>query len=357
MAKQASVNNSPATGAVAIFDLMTFLVASLAMEVLEASDGTTYEADVPTNGNPITGGGAGAGGMANANAWFRIREAGGAGGREWTFQRDNTNNTDWRVKFSALDGFTGGTPGATQTPSATDEHVIFGSGTDASPTHATMFTADGSYRWHLVGYDVAETGVYPWYAYATANGTGVPRTLIMVDSLESGTFPALVGTRATPTSGEPDPAIYVCAFDASTFNPFLLTASSAEWQDRTSPPGRAWYAMNGSNGETEAVVNMQAGAMGFSSSFGDRGAPANAASSDGFGVNPLSGEDQIFDMPYGRPAGLASNVHYKGMSGHIKISGVDRAYPDTTTQSGETWTYTVTDGFLLPFADGVAPLV
>ncbi len=302
-----------------------------------------------------SGGGAGAGGMANANAWFRIREPGGAGGREWTFQRDTVNNTDWRVKFSALDGFTGGTPGATQTPSAADEHVIFGSGTDASPTHTTLFPTDGTYRWHNVGFDVAEDGVYPWYAYSTINGTGVPRTLIMVDSLISGTYPALVGTRAAPTSGEPDPAVYLCAHDTLS-DPFILLANSTQWQDRTNPPGRAWYAMNGSNGETEAVVNMQAAALMFSTSFGDRGAPANAAGSDGFGANPLSGEDQLFDMPYGRPVALGSNPHFKGMSGHLRISGVDRTYPDTTTQSGETWVYTATDGLLLPFADGVTPL-
>ena len=163
MAKQASVNLTPATGAVAIFDLMTFLAATLGWVVLEASDGSTYEADVPTNGNPITGGGAGAGGMANANAWFRIREPGGAGQREWTFQRDATNNTDWRVKMSALDGFTGGTPGATQTPSnATDEQILHGSGTDAAPVHAALFEADGTYRWHLVGFDVAEDTVWPF---------------------------------------------------------------------------------------------------------------------------------------------------------------------------------------------------
>lgn len=355
MAKQASVNLTPATGAVAIFDLMTFLVTALGFVVQEASDGSSYEADVPANGNPITGGGSGAGGLANANAWFRIQEPPTGGSREWVFQRDATNNTDWRVKVSALDGFVGGTPDATEVPSAVDEDVMHGSGTDAVPVHAALFEADGTYRWHLVGFDVAEDTVFPWYAFTSETGTGVPRTLIMVEALAAGSFPPLVGTRAAPTTGEPDAAIYVCAHDAAGSDPFIVDDTAGQWQN-SSPPGRGWYAMNGSNGETQELVFWQASSIFYSQASADVGAPASVASSDGFGVNPLTGQDQLFPTFFGRPLGLVQNVMGKGMSSHVRISGVDRSYPDTATEGGETWVYTAALGLLLPFDDGVTPL-
>lgn len=351
MAKQATVNSVPATGAVAIFELVDFLVSSLGFVQVDGSDGTTY----PTT---ITSGAAGAGGLGNANAWVRVREAAGGGNREWVFQRDASNNTDWRVKVSALDGFSGGTPGATQVPSATDEDVILGSGTDASPTHVALFDTDGSYRWHLIGFDVAEDTVYPWYAFAAETGTGVPHTLIMVESLETGTYPALVGTRSAPTSGDSDAAVYCCRYDGGAgAENFQIFSGSGTWQDRTNPPGRCWYAMNGTNGETEALADIQASAIYYSTSFGDGGAPANTSSTDGFGIQPYSGQDQLFPTFFGRPAGLSTQVHGKGMSAHVRISGVDRSYPDTATIAGETWCYTATSGILIPFADGVTPLL
>jgi hypothetical protein len=367
MAKQANVNLLPATGASAIFELMDFLVSSLAWVVLEASDGTTYEADVPANGNPITGGGSGANGLGNANAWFRIREpnanvnpASGGIAREWTFQRDSgANDEDWRVKVSALDGFIGGTPGATQTPSAVDEDIIFGGGTDAAPTHTTMLPNDGTYRWHLVGFDIAENGVFPFYAWSADSGTGNTKALIFQEALLTDSFPALVGTRAAPTSGEPDPALYCCAYSTTAGLKFSLSSSSQAWQDRTNPPGRAWFAMNGSNGNTEAWTNWQFGDHGYSSSFGDIGAPGYAAGTDGYGPNPLSGEDELFPVAVARPAGLSSDVAFKGLTSHIRISGVSRQYPDTATVSGETWAYSTQNNggaILLPFADGVVPL-
>lgn len=353
MAKQTNVNLNPTTGAVAMFEWSDFLVSSLGFEILEESDGSTYEADVPTNGRVITSGAGGAGGFANANAWTRIREPGGAGGREWTVQRDTANNTDWRIKFSSLDGFTGGSPGATQTPSAADEHVIFGSGSDASPTHTTFFGADGTYRFHLVGFDVAEDGVYPWYAFATVGG--VPRTLWFVDSLDPDSYPALVGTRAAPTTGEPDPAMYVAAYHTGTpGSPFLVLPSSQQWGDRNNPPGRAWFAMNGSNGNTEAIANYSILSLQGSASFGDLAYPADAAGTDGLGPHPLDGSDVVVPVQYARTLGQATNVGPKGVSAHIKMKGVDRSYPDTLDISGERFVYA--GHLLLPFENGATPL-
>ena len=360
MAKQTSVNNSPATGVVAIFDLMTFMELH-GWVVLEDSDGTTYEADVPANGHQVTSSGAGAGGLQNSNAWFRIREPNGnvnplSGGiaREWIFQADSASNwRQWNVWHSALDGFIGGAPTATVPPTATDQIQIFDRAND-------LFPVDNTYRWHMVLYDVAEDGVYPFYAYSAINGTGLCITLIMQESLQAGSYPALVGTRAAPTSGEPDPALYCCSYNASGIN-FTVSGSTQGWQATTTAPVQHWYAMNNSNGATQAYTQIQGAVLMYNQASSHIGVPANTTGADGLGVNPLSGEDQLFPVYMARPAGLSTNVIGKGMTSHIRISGVDRTYPSTATIAGERWTYTNSvsgtgGGILLPFEDGTAPL-
>lgn len=71
----------------------------------------------------------------NTRAWFRISNP---DGREMTFQTTDTNGRNVRWKYSQSAGFIGGTPDANTTPSATDEVITRGGGTDASPTGATL---------------------------------------------------------------------------------------------------------------------------------------------------------------------------------------------------------------------------
>jgi hypothetical protein len=128
---------APATGGYAMYAFLTALVAQ-GWNRKSDSDGTTYD----PAGAKLTHGGSGAKGLGNANAWFRVQGAAG-GPFEWCIQR-GADNTQWRIK-SALNAFTGGSPGATQTPSAAGEVIRLGGGTDASPTFATLFPADATY--------------------------------------------------------------------------------------------------------------------------------------------------------------------------------------------------------------------
>jgi hypothetical protein len=125
--------------------------------VPSSSDGTTYNAA----GDQITSAGAGAGGMANNFAWFRIRSAGGQ--LEMIFQRASGTST-FRLKLGRA-AFTAGAPSATQTPataSSSDEIVALGGGTDAAPTFANIATAvnsrmklcvdDENARFYLIGF-------------------------------------------------------------------------------------------------------------------------------------------------------------------------------------------------------------
>jgi hypothetical protein len=337
MTKQASVNGLPATGSIAMYDLMEFLRASLGFTITISGDGlAAYDntgVDVFTNG-----GVAGANGMGNSNAHFTAQDPGGA--YEWCFQRATTD-INWEIVVSALDGFTGGN--ATTRPTATDEQVIHNA--NILPTNAT-------YRWHLVGFDAAEVGVYPWFAYATKTGTGIANTLIAHESLDPASYPALVGTRAAPTTGEPDPSIYIAGLGTSA-QPFLVTTSSGAWLS-TSPPCDAWYCMNGTNSQTEAFAFFQGSFYGASPSFAYDYAPADSASNDGIGPDPRDGSDPMLPMLVGRVAGLGSNVGHKGLTAHIRMKGTDREYPDTLDLSAERSVYI--GDFLLPFANSTTPL-
>jgi hypothetical protein len=187
MAYSYNNNLSPTGPDDAIFQLKAVLKTAL-WTVPASSDGTTYNAA----GDQITTAASGAGGMANTSAWFRIRSPAGAGGKEFTFQRGTTNNS-WRVKYSVTSGFTGGTPGITQTASATDEAIVMGGGTDASPTYNTnLFGITSGFRWHCAA-DGASP--YPFFACGYANGGGAPGAtnmpaLIVHDPMTSGTAEA-----------------------------------------------------------------------------------------------------------------------------------------------------------------------
>lgn len=88
-----------------------------------------------SSGKIFTGTGSGALGWNNNRGWARVRDP--AGRRELCIQHNAANGV--RIKISTDARFIGGSPSATVVPSATDERVLWGSGTDASPTLSTWF--------------------------------------------------------------------------------------------------------------------------------------------------------------------------------------------------------------------------
>jgi hypothetical protein len=321
------------------------VLKSTGWTVPASSDGTTYNAA----GDEITTGGSGAGGLANNRAWFRIQDP--DGGREFTFQRVNaTTNGQWRVKYSALDRFTGGSPAATVTPSATDEAVLFGAGTDASPTTSTaLFNTDGNIgRWHIITWDEANArGVWPFFAFATDPGSSPCDTLIMCESMDPDTVPALVGTRASPTTGDPDPCIVQAAYNGSS-GAFRFGSNTAGWTHGTTGP-RAWFGMNGTNGLTEAFVSMFAADYGVSSSqFSVLQGAAGA------GVNPYDSADEALPLWIGRSAGAGSQQGLKGACEHVRACCVLRSYPSTVNLASGAYVYV--EDALVPWEDGTTPL-
>lgn len=158
MARLFSVNNSPATCPEAIFNLKT-LLKTAGWTVTKSSDGLTYNA----SGDQISHGGTGANGMFNASAWFVIQIPGGT--RAFCLQRHNSGSYGnyWRLKYSKAAGFIGGSPGITRVPSATDEAVVVGGGTDESPSMIQLFyTADGTFRHNFFADNTAPYGFMSW---------------------------------------------------------------------------------------------------------------------------------------------------------------------------------------------------
>ena len=92
--------------------------------VISSSDG--YHS-FSINSNVLTSDGYGIGGFSNPKAWYVIGENDGY--QSYQFCVQTNGQKGYRVKFSKL-GFINGTPSLLQVPSASDEQVVLGGGTD-----------------------------------------------------------------------------------------------------------------------------------------------------------------------------------------------------------------------------------
>lgn len=288
---------TPATGAVAMFDLKTHL-KSVGHTVKSSSDATTYN----STGDQITSGASGASGWANNNAWVRIQSPDGY--REFTIQR-GTTNVLWRVKFSRAAKFTGGSPDATHTPSATDEAIIIGGGTDASPTFATTFGTDGGYRWN-VGADSAFP--YTFWSGSFLTGGGNPVAVLCQEYFLA----------AEPTDGN----LYMVVSGANA-NPF--TNANLSLQTRTT--GSTIRSLT-TLAATSPTTNIDVAAAAYW--FGNG---TQLLYPDTGGVsNPITGKDEVLPILWARSAAVA-NPGYKGVGTMIKWTSLSRSTGDTLTVS------------------------
>lgn len=295
---------TPATGAAAMFDFKEQLKVA-GWTVTRSSDGTTYNAA----GDQITLATSGAGGMANNSAWFVIQSPVGAGGQQFAIQRGTTNLV-WKIKRSRTAGFTGGSPSATQMPSATDEFTILGGGTDASPTFTGMFSVDGGiYRWN-VGADNASP--YGFWAASFPNGGGatpVTVTSMICDPLTSNEV----------TDADPNWLVFSTTLTAAlTFQQLGSESGSSITYRNTSQiisaaPGSSYAEFTGLNycyyaGQSLIVIPF-----------------AEA-------TNPITGNDEAFPIIVARRAAVAT-PGYKGITTLLRWIGTARSTGDTLTIS------------------------
>jgi hypothetical protein len=149
------------------------------------------------------------------------RPAGGAVyHRQFAIQRGTTNAT-WKIKYSARAGFTGGTPGPAEMPSATDEVIILGGGTDAIPTYGTLLPPDGSYRMQINIYD---GDLCPgFYLVTYPLGDPTVNAAFMMDALSPGSYPV----DSLGISQEQDPVVIYQNFGVNTLKAATLASETS----------------------------------------------------------------------------------------------------------------------------------
>jgi hypothetical protein len=181
MALTYSVNNTPATGAVAMYTLVALLITAGWTKVKD-SDGTTYS----SSGTQVTSGAAGANGLGNNSAWVNMKMPGS--NKSYTIQRNAAGvNTTWRIVYSPSVGFTSGTPSATQVPSASDGIIMLGGGTDAAPSFNALYQTDGGYRLECAADNASP---YGFWSIGFPTGSNIVNNVthaFVLDAMRTGT--------------------------------------------------------------------------------------------------------------------------------------------------------------------------
>jgi hypothetical protein len=340
MARTGTVNQSPATGAVAIYTVISQLVSSGWAKISD-SDGTTYS----SGGTQVTSGAAGAGGLGNSLAWFVLRDPGSR--RQFCFQKSSANNTQWRIKFSESAGFSGGSPGATRVPSATDEQVILGSGTDASPTMATLLNTDGGYRFHVISESAVVTGsnVYMFWFGTSRSTTGECDALFMCEGLRAGSYDA----SSTPDTS---PCVVWCSYNATLGIDYLWFGSAAPV---TAHNCKAWFK-HGLSGSAWQAVNCN----GFGTA--NVGYPVYSGTTNQVGQWAADSYEGGIEMLFVRCNNNSAPNGPKGAAAHMKHCFYARDYPNTfgfnTADPYVYWGKQNAGGgcvILLPWITGTAP--
>lgn len=283
-------NQTPATGPIAVYTFIARLIAA-GWAKIKDSDGTTYS----SSGTQVTSGASGAGGLGNNSAWVNLRAPSGT--REIVIQR-GTTDTVWRVTASPT-AYSSGSPAATVVPSSANSGLLLGGGTDGSPTYATWFAGNASYRLHAGADNAAPYGFF-FVCYPI--GGGNPNAGLV--------FEPLTGTPPEDT----DPTLFHIASAGSSA--FLAGSIGSTTTTTTTSRCCAWLAL----GLGGAFVTMPAAVLLIG---GTQVVP------NGLPSNPHNGKDDGVTMFFGRGALLATPNGYKGAATVMKWNGTTRSSPNT----------------------------
>lgn len=100
------------------------------------------------------------------------------------------NTSTWRLKMNFTAAYTtSGGGSATQVPAVAGERVLFGGGTDASPTFVAFGPTSGSFYFQSLYYDTANLGGVVCAMYPTTGGTaGCAGAFFAIDPFQDGTY-------------------------------------------------------------------------------------------------------------------------------------------------------------------------
>jgi hypothetical protein len=243
-------------------------------------------------------------------AWVRVRDP--AGRREETFQMQNSGGLTnlIRRKVSALQKFSGGSPSAGVTPSAIDELIIAGYGTDAAPSWDQLCNVGGAVqvRYHSVCENVPVSGVYMHSLVGQRLGSVDFSHWLLTDAMAAGTHDV----------NDVDPATYM--FWSTTVNRICFWAG---------------YGKAGVSARAMAVVTNQL-------AFGGALLPHPGS------TNNVGGRALVYDASY-----------YKGLSTWYLLKGQGLAYPNVLNRDTDCRIYygTTGAGVMPPGMNGVNPVM
>jgi hypothetical protein len=284
-----------------------------------------WKEDLKTNGWIVYASGTGTGGTFSAGAkgtsrdlltapamfnaatlvWFAIHDS--AQNRSFVlqcFQRDDL----WRVKYSTAAGFVGGSASANQVPSATDEVVMYGTGSDSSPGSSQLFPG------FLGGTRRTQTIIDPSddsFIYWTYPPNGNMESCLMVDTV------------INPSAGDLDPAV-LCIYGNSPGMGTAVNQSAAgfistELTDVTvgvngSVEG-AWAAWMQKGGANQRYSRMAAAVLHTQQG------PIFPGGGSG---NAFTLKDDLWPVTWGRRSDSPGPGGYKGISKWLYYNSVQR---------------------------------
>lgn len=291
--------STPASGAVAIFELITLLTAA-GWTVPAWSDGTTLSGPpTPPASNPYGSGASGSGNLGNNSAWFRI--AAPDASREWLVQVVNAAATPPTLVINrSKAGFvTGGT--ATVLPTATDATALFSSAAAFATIPGRLF----------ISADDADG--YGWRLMCLPSGGGNVLTLLADVPLDS------------PDPSDTDPYLWVGYYNATGLT--VYEAASVAVQ--------AGYALI----YKRFVVAGSNQRVTFASLYGTYGRLAPPQTEQG-GALPSSGYDVPLPIPVVRTGAPSTTTGWVGFARGIRWATVQgRASGQTLDGTTEYWIY------------------
>jgi hypothetical protein len=316
---QSTVNKCSTSIIYAMFYLKE-LLKSVGWTVLESSDGSTYN----SSGDQITHYSTGANGMNNNYSWFRIRDPSNL--REYVFQRGTTSNS-WKGLYSASDRFTGGTPGITTIPTATDQQGIFRASTDFQ-TMAPGTTC----HWHVAAQSTPHNGVYAWWLGGVEVNTTAAaeiQTFICCDAIDE----------AFGVSGDNDPCVHYGSDDAPIHTIFCSPSLS------TNPDSfRAWMRYGETDEEWQGITGL------YYYWVGGSGPPAYSFSCS------INNKYTLLPIFFYRHSSTGTILGFKGSLKHIRYNAMGSISYPIVYQQGSVNYLSFADLALPGWPDGVTPL-
>jgi len=262
--------------------------------VPSSSDGTTYNA----SGDQITVNATSGAGAINTSSWFILTHP-----TLDTYQRHiciqfGAGANQIRVKLS-WSGFSAGTPGIARVPSAADEQILIGSGTDASPTYTSVLSSiAGNINAFMMCGDVTEK--YHFYFLGTFPGSNLNQFIFTMERLTD-THPLDI-----------DPYIYFLNGSTSNLSGFDTYTSCILTSSGASQPF-AWYK-KGLAGAT--FTRYSTGMLGAN-------ATSNAPAAN-LGTNPYDKKASLIPMYFGRGGSWTTQLGWKGTAVNMYFSGLAR---------------------------------